>query len=178
LGAQTREQTSGSEDTGEPDNAKALRPVREGADGKGPRTRDLAGGLPHYAWRGADARFLQRLRADFPDAQFLTLDQNFRSTGQIVGLANALAEPLGGLPPLWTDNPPGTRTLHVVTADERDEAAYVVSELARLLREGAVVDLGDVAVLYRTNRQAHELILALRARRLPYRVLGRGDLLA
>jgi CO/xanthine dehydrogenase Mo-binding subunit len=48
LGAQTREQTSGSEDTGEPDNAKALRPVREGADGKGPRTRDLAGGLPHY----------------------------------------------------------------------------------------------------------------------------------
>jgi DNA helicase II / ATP-dependent DNA helicase PcrA len=131
-----------------------------------------------YAWRGADVRFLQRLGADFPDVRVLTLDQNFRSTGQIIGLANALAESLGGFPPLWTDNPPGTRTLHVVVADERDEAQYVASEIARLLRERIVVDPGDVAVLYRTNRQAQELILALRSDRVPYRVLGRGDLLS
>ena len=130
-----------------------------------------------YAWRGADVHFLQRLRTAFPETQQLTLDQNFRSTRQIVGLANALAESLGGLPPLWTDNPAGTRALHVVVANEQEEAAYVASEVERLLRDGVVCDLGDVAVLYRTNRQAQESILAFRERRLSYRVLGRGDLL-
>jgi DNA helicase-2/ATP-dependent DNA helicase PcrA len=130
-----------------------------------------------YAWRGADVRFLQRLRADFPETQLLSLDQNFRSTRHVVDLANALAAPLGSLPRLWTDNPPGARAVHVVAADEPNEATYVASEIARLLHEGEVTRLGDVAVLYRTNRQAQELTLALRALRLPYRVMGRGDLL-
>lgn len=130
-----------------------------------------------YAWRGADIRFLQRLQADFPDTQLLTLDQNFRSTWQIVGLANSLATSLGSLSPLWTDNPQGIRPVHFVAADERSEAAYVASEIVRLKLERAVDDLGDVAVLYRTNRQAQELIVALRESRQPYRVLGGGDLL-
>jgi DNA helicase-2/ATP-dependent DNA helicase PcrA len=129
-----------------------------------------------YGWRGADSQFLQRLLVDFPQAQMLTLDQNFRSTRLIIGLAIAFAESLGGLPPLWTDNPVGTRTLLFCAKDDQAEAAYVASEIGHLLLEGVVSDLGDVAVLFRTNRQANELVLALRANGLAYRVLGRGDL--
>jgi DNA helicase II / ATP-dependent DNA helicase PcrA len=69
------------------------------------------------------------------------------------------------------------RPVHFVAADERSEAAYIASEIVHLKDEGTVDDLGDVAVLYRTNRQAQELIVALRERRQPYRVLGGGDLL-
>ena len=131
-----------------------------------------------YGWRGADVRFLHRLQTDFPEARRLTLDQNFRSTERIVELANRLAEPLGAHPPLWTDNPMGARATLFVAANERHEATYVAAEIARLEDEQLICSLADVAVLYRTNWQAEELIVALRERRLPYWVRGGGDLFA
>ena len=131
-----------------------------------------------YGWRGANVRFLSRLRQDFPETRTVSLDQNFRSTGRIVALANALAEPLGTLPPSWTDNPPGIRTVLFVAADEESEAGYVAAEIARLAAGRLIKRLGEIAILYRTNRQTNELIVALRRRRLPYRVRGGADLLA
>ena len=131
-----------------------------------------------YGWRGADVRFLRDFEHDFPEAQVLGLDQNFRSTGRIVDLANALGEALEYSRPLWTDNPEGEVALLHVAQDEQTEAAFVAAEIRRLQEEQRIDHPGEVAVLYRTNQQAHELILALKAERLPYRVLGRSDLFA
>ncbi len=131
-----------------------------------------------YGWRGADVRFLQDFERDFPEAQLLGLDQNFRSTGRIVDLANALGAALEYSRPLWTDNPEGEVTLLHVAEDEQAEAAFVASEIGRLLEAQRIEHPGEVAILYRTNQQASELILALRAQHVPYWVLGRGDLFA
>src|SRR5581483_6607290 len=65
-----------------------------------------------------------------------------------------------------------------VAAHEQAEADFVAAEIARLCAGGRVDHPGEVAVLYRTNQQAHHLALALRQRRLPYRVRGAGDLFA
>ncbi len=129
-----------------------------------------------YSWRGADVRFLRELERDFPEAQVLGLDQNFRSTGRIVDLANALGATLEYSRPLWTDNPEGEVTMLHVAEDERGEAAFVAAEIRRLYAERRIDHPGEAAVLYRTNQQTDELALALRAERLPYRVLGRNDL--
>jgi len=129
-----------------------------------------------YGWRGADVRFLRDFECDFPEALVLGLDQNFRSTGRIVDLANALGEALEYSRPLWTDNPEGEVALLHMAEDEQAEAAFVAIEIRRLLEAHRIDHPGEVAVLYRTNQQAHELILALGAERLPYRMMGRGDL--
>ena len=128
-----------------------------------------------YGWRGADVRFLVDFRRDFPEARVVCLDQNFRSTGQIVDLANALSAALPYSRPLWTDNPSGETALLYVAADEQTEAAFVASEITQLLATRLIGHPGEVAVLYRTNQQVHELALALRERHLPYVVRGNGD---
>jgi DNA helicase II / ATP-dependent DNA helicase PcrA len=128
-----------------------------------------------YGWRGADARFLLEFQRDFPEAELLRLDQNFRSTGRIVDLANALGKALGYSRPLWTDNPRGELALLHTAEDETAEAGFVAAEIERLLATGLIEHPGQAAVLYRTNGQAEALALALRAHGLPYRVLGRGD---
>lgn len=131
-----------------------------------------------YGWRGADVRFLLAFERDFPEARVLSLDQNFRATGRLVDLANALGAPLPYGRRLWTDNPSGEPARLHVAAHEQAEADFVAAEIARLCAEGRVEHPGEVAVLYRTNQQAHHLALALRQRRLPYRVRGTGDLFA
>jgi DNA helicase-2/ATP-dependent DNA helicase PcrA len=131
-----------------------------------------------YGWRGADVRFLLDFRRDFPEARVVRLDQNFRSTGRIVDLANALGAGLAYGRPLWTDNPRGEPALLYVGPDEPAEADFVAAEIERLLGARLVDHAGEVAVLYRTKRQAQEVALSLRRRRLPYRVRVGGDLFA
>ena len=122
-----------------------------------------------FGWRGADARFLIDFAQDFPDARRIDLTQNYRSTGQIVDLANFLGSRLDFRPPLWTTNSAGPPVFLQVRADEQAEGAFVASEIRRLLDTGVVGDLGHVAVLARTNHQAIPLVSELRARGLPYR---------
>jgi DNA helicase-2/ATP-dependent DNA helicase PcrA len=129
-----------------------------------------------YGWRGADSRFLRDFPRDFPEARVLRLDQNFRSSAQIVTVANALGAEIGETQPLWTTNEPGEPAMFYLAADEEDEAGFVTKEIVRLLSSGAIDHLGDVAVLYRTNQQAQELTMAFRGQRLPYRKRGHRDL--
>jgi DNA helicase-2/ATP-dependent DNA helicase PcrA len=131
-----------------------------------------------YSWRGADVRFLLDFQQHFPEARVVWLDRNFRSTGRIVDLANRLAASLPYSRPLWTDNPPGVNGLLHVARDEHGEAAFIATEIERLLREGSLEHPGEAAILYRTNEQAEELPFALRQRHLPYRVQGNRDLFA
>lgn len=129
-----------------------------------------------YAWRGADVRFLLQFQRVYPDARVVDLTQNFRSTGRLVDLANALGAPLGYRAPLWTENPPGTAPLVFAAPDEAAEAAFVADEIERLRADRLVGSLSEIGILYRTNRQVQELGVALRTRRLPYRVRGSADL--
>ena len=128
-----------------------------------------------YGWRGADAELFERFLRDFPDARVHTLEQNFRSTGRIVGLANAMGVDLGVPRRLWTANPPGPEALVYGAADEADEARFVAAEIERLAAAGAIRHVGEVAVLYRTNEQAQGLKRALRERGLAWRLQAASD---
>lgn len=131
-----------------------------------------------FTWRGADVRLLLDFQADFPEAQVVNLDQNFRSTGGLVALANALGTGLAYGRSLWTDNPPGIMAQFHIAPDEAGEAGFVAGEIERLLSEGLVNHAGEIAVLYRVNQQAHPFTVTLRERHLAYRLRGTGDLFA
>ncbi|MCW5880200.1 MAG: UvrD-helicase domain-containing protein [Anaerolineae bacterium] len=131
-----------------------------------------------YGWRGADVRFLLHFQRDFPRARLIHLHQNFRATRRLVELANALGAELAYGRPLRSDNPLGDRARLYLARDEATEVAFVAQEIERLRAVGEVERLGEVAVLYRTNPQAHRLGVALRQHGIPYWVRGRGDLFA
>ncbi len=122
-----------------------------------------------YGWRGADVRFLDGFRRDFPETRIMSLHQSFRSTRQIVDCANALGASLPSSRLLWTDNNFGGPIRLYVAADERAEAAFVAAEIERLVAQRTVDGLDQVAILYRTNWQARPFTIALRQRGLPYR---------
>ncbi len=131
-----------------------------------------------FGWRGADARALLDFPTDFPTALTLHLHENFRSTGHIVAVANALSVPLATHRPIWTANRAGQAVRVHSAGDEWAEARFVADEIERLLDQGQIGHGGEVAILYRTHRQAAVVALTLRRRGLPYHVRGQGDVLA
>ena len=135
---------------------------------------DLAQTL--YAYRGAGAGVFRRLRQDFAELRERTLDESFRSTGRIVAAANRLGGELDHAQPLRTANPDGPVVVVQQAADEHAEAIFVAGEILRLLQAGLIAGPGEVAVLYRTNAQAAELIVVLRQAGMPYRLAGDGEL--
>lgn len=128
-----------------------------------------------YDWRGADPAFLLDFAAAFPGARTVTLAQNFRSTGHILAVANALGAALPYGHRLWTANPPGPVPVRHAARDPADEAAFVVGEIARLLGDGVVMYPREVAVLARTNPQANTIRAALRTAGLPCSGAGAGQ---
>ena len=108
-----------------------------------------------YGWRGADIRNILDFEKDYPEAKLVKLEQNYRSTQVILDAANAVIENNTGRKPknLWTNNGMGTEITYYQAVDERDEARFVIERMQELqLKEGA--QLGDMAVLYRTNTQS------------------------
>ena len=108
-----------------------------------------------YGWRGADINNILDFEKDYPEAQVLKLEQNYRSTKVILDAANAVIENNTARKPkkLWTDNPAGTTITYYNALDERDEARYVV-ERAQDLISREHLKYGDMVVLYRTNTQS------------------------
>ncbi|HSQ67357.1 MAG TPA: 3'-5' exonuclease, partial [Polyangiaceae bacterium] len=125
-----------------------------------------------YRWRGADRRNILGFRRDYPDATVVKLEQNYRSTSNVVKAALAVIEPSADREPkeLWTDNEPGAPLEVIAVRDEHEEAAYVVQTLSGLREEGQ--DLRDTAVFYRVHAQSRVLEESLRAARIPYRIVG------
>src|SRR5690606_19562645 len=126
-----------------------------------------------YGWRGADIRNILDFEKDFPAAQIVRLEENYRSTPRILDLANVViaqnTERRGKtLRPTRAD---GDRVSLVVAADERDEAEMVTEELLARRARGRL-HLLDVAVLYRTNAQSRALEDAMRKHAIPYRLVG------
>lgn len=107
-----------------------------------------------YGWRGADIRNILDFEKDFPGAKVIRLEQNYRSTSNILDAANAVIENNQGRKSkkLWTDNDRGDR-IETFTADsERDEAHFVCRKIMEGVRNG--MNYGDFAVLYRMNAQS------------------------
>ncbi len=125
-----------------------------------------------YRWRGADVTIVRNFRRDYPDAQIVKLEQNYRSTGSVVAAALGVIKPAQDREPkeLFTENEPGDPVLLVAAATERDEAAWVVERVQELLSGGASAD--ELAVFYRTHAQSRVLEELMRAERIPHQVIG------
>jgi DNA helicase II / ATP-dependent DNA helicase PcrA len=125
-----------------------------------------------YGWRGADIRNILDFKTDFPDAVIVRLEENYRSTPEILDLANhVIAANVGRMgKTLRATTPSGERARAVRSLDERDEADWVVDEM--MTHRGGGHPLSDIAVLYRTNAQSRTFEESLRRRGIPYRLIG------
>ena len=125
-----------------------------------------------YQWRGADIRNILEFEKDFKDAKIIKLEQNYRSTGNILAAAHSVIEKNYGRKDkkLWTEKEPGSKITYYRADDERDEARYVAQEIDRLKTKDR--RYSDFAILYRTNAQSRTFEEALSRRDIPYRVLG------
>ncbi|MGH9505984.1 MAG: ATP-dependent helicase [Terriglobales bacterium] len=124
-----------------------------------------------YSWRGADLRNILDFERDFPAAKVVRLEQNYRSTRNILDAASAVVannlERKGKT--LWTESGAGVRIGHYAAADGEEEALWVANEIRRYL---AAAPEGHAAVLYRTNAQSRPFEEALRRNNIPYRLVG------
>jgi DNA helicase-2/ATP-dependent DNA helicase PcrA len=125
-----------------------------------------------YRWRGADIRNIRGFRHDFGEAEVVKLEQNYRSTARIVRAALSVIKPSRQREPkeLWTANEDGPKISLVATQNEREEAAYVVSRIRELLRQG--LSLADIAVFYRVHAQSRVLEEVMRAENIAYQIVG------
>ena len=125
-----------------------------------------------YRFRGASMRNILDFESAFEDTTVILLEQNYRSTQNVLDAANAvIANNLDRHPKrLWTDAERGERIVWYRADDERDEARWVVREIRRLAADGYA--LSDFAVMYRINAQSGVLETALNAEDLPYVVIG------
>jgi DNA helicase-2/ATP-dependent DNA helicase PcrA len=126
-----------------------------------------------YGWRGADYRNVLRFEQDFPDAQIILLEHNYRSTQNILDLATAVIDrnPQRIRKRLYTERGEGQRIILFEAYDDRNEAAYVVDSIVSLVARQQCRP-GDVAVMYRTNAQSRLLEEAFLHAGLPYRLVG------
>ena len=126
-----------------------------------------------YAFRGADIRNINDFEVDFPDAEVVLLEQNYRSTQTILSAANAVIarNPERKDKRLWTDSGDGELIVGYVADNEHDEAAFVASEVDRLLDDEGIKH-SEVAVFYRTNAQSRVFEEVFVRVGLPYRVVG------
>jgi len=125
-----------------------------------------------YRWRGADVRVIRNFRRDFPDATVIKLEQNYRSTGNIVRSALGVIKPSAEREPkeIWTANKDGEPVLVVGADSEHDEAGWVVEHVRTLIEHG--VSARDIAIFYRVHAQSRVLEEVMRAEKLPYQIIG------
>ncbi|NEV63681.1 UvrD-helicase domain-containing protein [Thiorhodococcus minor] len=126
-----------------------------------------------YAWRGARPENLARLQEDYPDLKVIMLDQNYRSSARILGLANTLIanNPHVFEKRLWSEHGDGDMPRVLRCSDEANEAERVASEILHL-HFAEKVPFGEVAVLFRGNHQARPFEKALREHNIPYFLSG------
>ena len=125
-----------------------------------------------YGWRGADIRNILDFEKDYQDATVIKLEQNYRSTSNILDAANQVIAHNGGRKDktLWTEHGSGEKIRLYCAQDERDEAAWIVQKVEELRKNGS--SLGQMAILYRTNAQSRVPEEMLMKAGVPYRVFG------
>ncbi|MBL8256038.1 DNA helicase-2/ATP-dependent DNA helicase PcrA [Pseudoxanthomonas japonensis] len=125
-----------------------------------------------YGWRGAKVENMQQFLRDYPSARTIRLEQNYRSSANILGAANAVIahNPARIGKQLWTDTGDGEPIDLYAAYNEMDEARFVVERIRQWVRDGG--SLGDAAILYRSNAQSRAFEEALLSEQVPYRVYG------
>jgi DNA helicase-2/ATP-dependent DNA helicase PcrA len=127
-----------------------------------------------YAFRGADIRNIRSFEDDYPEAQVILLEQNYRSTQAILDVAQAVIRGdvrRKHVKRLWTENDKGALVQLQEAYDQDEEGQLVVDEAARLVASGEY-KLGDIAIMYRTNAQSRAIEEALIGRGLRYQIVG------
>ena len=126
-----------------------------------------------YAWRGADWRNVQRFEQDFPDAQTILLEQNYRSHQNILDAAMGVIDRARNRRKkhLFSERGSGEKIFFYEARDDYGEASFVVDTIAQLVASGQF-EPGDCAVMYRTNAMSRLIEEAFLQARLPYRLVG------
>jgi len=129
-----------------------------------------------YSWRGADFRNINYLIRDFPKTKIINLEQNYRSTQNILNAANNVISKNTSHPilKLWTEKGEGAKIKLYAARNGFDEASFVINEIQGLTmnHEPLAISHSDIAVLYRTNAQSRVLEEALLHAGIPYSLVG------
>ncbi|WP_183077629.1 DNA helicase PcrA [Mycobacterium tuberculosis] len=148
---------------------------RDSNDGIPPGELCVAGDADQsiYAFRGATIRNIEDFERDYPDTRTILLEQNYRSTQNILSAANSVIARNAGRREkrLWTDAGAGELIVGYVADNEHDEARFVAEEIDALA-EGSEITYNDVAVFYRTNNSSRSLEEVLIRAGIPYKVVG------
>jgi DNA helicase II / ATP-dependent DNA helicase PcrA len=125
-----------------------------------------------YSWRGADYKNINYLIKDYPDIKVINLEQNYRSTQNILDAANSVISKNTTHPilKLWTEKEKGERIKLYTARNGLDEADFIVGEVNKLKRKN--LKYADIAVLYRTNAQSRVIEEALLHAGIPYMLVG------
>ena len=125
-----------------------------------------------YGFRGANFRNILNFEKDYPKAKIILLEENYRSTSNILNVANDIIKNNKQRKEknLWTKNEAGDKIKYHRAYDEKDEANYVVNEIQKLVAKGE--EKSNIAVLYRTNAQSRNIEEALLKTNIPYKVVG------
>lgn len=126
-----------------------------------------------YSWRGARYQNILNFESDFPGAKVITLDQNYRSTNNILSAANALIchNDRKFKKELWSDLGDGEEIGVYIGYNEREEAQFVASRIERQYTYEAI-SYDEMAIFYRTNAQSRPFEDALLSKRIPYTIIG------
>jgi len=152
----------------------------EGADDVPPAELCVVGDADQsiYAFRGATIRNIEDFERDFPNAKTILLEQNYRSTQNILSAANGVISRNAGRrdKKLWTDAGEGELIVGYVADNEHDEARFIAEEIDTLTTKGSGIDTkfsyGDVAVFYRTNNSSRSVEDIFIRAGIPYKVVG------
>ncbi|MER2179972.1 MAG: DNA helicase PcrA, partial [Carnobacterium inhibens] len=126
-----------------------------------------------YGWRGANMENILNFEKDYPDANTVLLEQNYRSTKLILQAANDVIGNNSNrkVKKLWTDNHDGEKITYYRGQSEGDESRYVISKIQEEMKESNY-NYGDFAVLYRTNAQSRVIEDSLLKSNIPYKMVG------
>ena len=126
-----------------------------------------------YRWRGADIQNILSFESDYPGCLVIRLEQNYRSTQNILTISNRVISHNRGRKgkSLWTESTAGEKAVLYVAEDEKDEARFVVSEILRQKQEQGR-RFNEHAIFYRTNAQSRTFEEELRRNRIPYTIFG------
>jgi DNA helicase-2/ATP-dependent DNA helicase PcrA len=128
-----------------------------------------------YRWRGAEVGNILNFERDFPEAKVITLEQNYRSTQNILQAANHVVRinRYRKEKKLWTENPEGEFLTFYVAEDEMDEARFAVQKIMEhIFTKGSIKSYRDIAVFYRINAQSRAIEDELVKHKIPYTVVG------
>ena len=149
--------------------------LEEGADGVPPAELCVVGDADQsiYAFRGATIRNIEDFERDYPNATTILLEQNYRSTQNILSAANSVISRNAGRREkrLWTDAGEGELIVGYVADNEHDEARFIAEEIDALADRGDV-NYSDVAVFYRTNNSSRAVEDVFIRAGIPYKVVG------